>query len=102
MSHPRTSRQAAVVRPFRGYSPICPAPATDRPADPVRAAAQAVETTLAGQVFHRVRILPSNGPDRPRLRIPLLDGMERLGVLEAVVLTDPAALYRPPLSTLPR
>lgn len=55
-----------------------------------------VDSSLAGRVFQRVQPLPSEGPGAPRLWIPLLDGAERLGVLE-VVLADSADLYDPGL-----
>ncbi|KDN22030.1 PP2C family protein-serine/threonine phosphatase [Amycolatopsis rifamycinica] len=41
-----------------------------------------VDTTLAGRAFRQIQILPSEAPGRPRLWVPLLDGAERLGVLE--------------------
>ena len=50
-----------------------------------------VDTTLAGRAFRQVQILVSDALERPRLWVPLLDGTERLGVLE-VHLTDPADL----------
>jgi hypothetical protein len=43
-----------------------------------------VDTTLAGRAFRRVETLPSSAGG-PRLWVPLLDGVERLGVLEVVV-----------------
>ncbi|WP_107660566.1 PP2C family protein-serine/threonine phosphatase [Nocardia suismassiliense] len=43
-----------------------------------------VDTTLAGRAFREVRVLPQDTP-RPRLWVPLLDGVERLGVLEVRV-----------------
>jgi hypothetical protein len=54
-----------------------------------------VEGTLAGRAFRTVQILSSNRENRPRLWVPLLDGADRLGVLEfvlhtAVDLYDPA------------
>jgi hypothetical protein len=55
-----------------------------------------VDASLAGQAFRRVRALPSEGPGEPRLWVPLLDGVERIGVLE-VVLGDRADLYDPGL-----
>jgi hypothetical protein len=43
-----------------------------------------VDTTLAGRAFRRVETLPSQAGGS-RLWVPLLDGVERLGVLEVVV-----------------
>jgi serine/threonine protein phosphatase PrpC len=43
-----------------------------------------VEGTLPGRVFQTVRVLPSEG-DPPRLWLPLLDGDDRLGVIEIIV-----------------
>jgi hypothetical protein len=55
----------------------------------------AIDTTLPGRAFQQVRMLPAEG-DPPRLWVPLLDGVERLGVL-AVEVDDPADLYDPGL-----
>jgi serine/threonine protein phosphatase PrpC len=52
----------------------------------------AVEATLPGRAFRQVEILPSEAGGTPRLWVPLLDGVERLGVLE-VVMDDAADLY---------
>ncbi len=41
-----------------------------------------VDTTMAGRAFQHVEILESMADPRPRLWIPLLDGTERLGVIE--------------------
>jgi serine/threonine protein phosphatase PrpC len=62
-----------------------------------RGAALDVETTLAGRAFRRLEMLPAE-TEPPRLWVPLLDGAERLGVLEVEVssLTD---LYDPGLRT---
>jgi hypothetical protein len=54
-----------------------------------------VDTTLPGRAFQQVRMLPAEG-DPPRLWVPILDGIERLGVL-AVEVDDPADLYDPGL-----
>jgi hypothetical protein len=43
-----------------------------------------VDTTLAGRAFRLVEVIPAEAGDRPRLWVPLLDGVERLGVLEVV------------------
>jgi hypothetical protein len=48
-------------------------------------AALDVDTTLAGRAFRQIEILPSEAPGRPRLWVPLLDGAERLGVLDVEV-----------------
>jgi hypothetical protein len=55
-----------------------------------------VDGTVAGRAFRSVRILSSDRDDRPRLWVPVLDGADRLGVLE-VHLADPADLYDPAL-----
>lgn len=55
-----------------------------------------VDTSLPGRAFRRVQILPSESPEQPRLWVPLLDGVERIGVLD-VMLDDPADLYDPGL-----
>ncbi|MDQ0380345.1 PP2C family protein-serine/threonine phosphatase [Amycolatopsis thermophila] len=57
-----------------------------------------IDNTLAGRAFREVRVLPAETPGRPRLWVPLLDGVERLGVLEVEV-DDPAELYDPGLRT---
>jgi len=54
-----------------------------------------VEGTLPGRVFQTVRLLPSEA-DPPRLWVPLLDGADRLGVLEVGVRST-ADLYDPSL-----
>src|SRR3954447_8196497 len=55
-----------------------------------------VDGTLPGRVYQRVRLLPAEGEDAARLWVPLLDGAERLGVLE-VVLGSTGDLYDPVL-----
>jgi hypothetical protein len=57
-----------------------------------------VDTTLAGRAFRQVQILPSQKPDGTRLWVPLLDGAERLGVLEVEVDAQDD-LYDPGLRT---
>jgi hypothetical protein len=54
-----------------------------------------IDTTLAGRAYRRLEILPAE-TEPPRLWLPLLDGVERLGVLAAEVasVTD---LYDPGL-----
>jgi hypothetical protein len=54
-----------------------------------------IDTTLPGRAFQQGRMLPAEG-HRPRLWVPLLDGVERLGVL-AVDVTDVTDLYDPGL-----
>jgi len=54
-----------------------------------------IDTTLPGRAFQQVRMLPAEG-DPPRLWVPLLDGVERLGVL-AVEVDAPEDLYDPGL-----
>ncbi|WP_448623594.1 PP2C family protein-serine/threonine phosphatase [Geodermatophilus sp. URMC 64] len=58
--------------------------------------ALAVDGTLPGRVFQTGRILPSEDEGRPRLWVPVVDGTERLGVLE-VGLRSPGDLYDPML-----
>lgn len=50
----------------------------------------AVDSTVAGRVFMSVEQvpLPATGTDPARLWLPLLDGTERLGVLEVIVRGD--------------
>ncbi|GAA0249304.1 PP2C family protein-serine/threonine phosphatase [Saccharothrix mutabilis subsp. mutabilis] len=57
-----------------------------------------VDTTLAGRAYQQVRIFPAEGPGGPRLWVPLLDGAERLGVLEVEV-EDGDDLHDPGLRT---
>jgi serine/threonine protein phosphatase PrpC len=71
---------------------LSPVPAADGPARE----AHDVDTTLPGRAFRQVEVLPSEAGSAPRLWLPLLDGVERLGVLE-VVLDDAADLYDPVL-----
>jgi len=66
------------------------------PADEPAREAHAVDTTLPGRAFRQVEVLPSEAGSAPRLWLPLLDGVERLGVLE-VILDDRADLYDPVL-----
>jgi serine/threonine protein phosphatase PrpC len=58
--------------------------------------ALAVDTTLAGRAFRLVETLSAEAGGEARLWVPLLDGAERLGVLE-VILDDVADLYDPVL-----
>jgi hypothetical protein len=55
-----------------------------------------LDGTLAGRAFRTLRILPSDREPHPRLWVPLLDGADRLGVLE-VRLNSPAELHDPGL-----
>lgn len=48
----------------------------------------AVDTTLAGRAFRLVQMTPARPEAGPRLWVPLLDGVERLGVLEVVPRDD--------------
>jgi serine phosphatase RsbU (regulator of sigma subunit) len=53
-----------------------------------------VDGTLAGRAFRTVQILSTDRGDRPRLWVPLLDGADRLGVLE-FELTSSGDLHDP-------
>jgi hypothetical protein len=55
-----------------------------------------VDTTLAGRAFRIGQTLPARNEDILRLWVPLLDGTERLGVLEVMV-ADLIELYDPGL-----
>ncbi len=57
-----------------------------------------VDATLAGRAFRQVQPLPVETPGRPQLWVPLLDGVERLGVLKVEV-DDQDDLYDPGLRT---
>jgi hypothetical protein len=65
--------------------PVPQAPGADPP-DP-----HGIDSTLPGRAFRDVRPVAADSADEPRLWVPLLDGEERLGVLEARV-HDPARL----------
>ena len=54
----------------------------------------AVDSTDAGRVFTSVQPLPATADGQPRLWMPMLDGTERLGVLEFLV-RDAATLDDP-------
>lgn len=54
-----------------------------------------VDSTLPGRAFQQARMLPAEG-DPPILWVPLLDGVERLGVI-AVEVDDVVDLYEPGL-----
>lgn len=55
-----------------------------------------IDTTLPGRAFRQVETLAAESPGRPRLWVPLVDGAERLGVLEIAV-DDPDDLHDPGL-----
>ncbi|MGY1625120.1 PP2C family protein-serine/threonine phosphatase [Geodermatophilus sp. SYSU D00965] len=55
-----------------------------------------IDATLPGRVFRTGRPLPSDGQGTPRLWVPIVDGAERLGVLEVQVGAEPE-LYDPAL-----
>jgi Stage II sporulation protein E (SpoIIE) len=55
-----------------------------------------VEGTLPGRVYQLQRIFPSEAGNRPRLWVPLVDGDDRVGVLE-VQLRSRGELYDPTL-----
>jgi hypothetical protein len=57
-----------------------------------------VDATLAGRAFRNEQILPAQTAGRTFLWVPLLDGAERLGVLEVEV-ADAADLHDPGLRT---
>jgi hypothetical protein len=57
-----------------------------------------VDSTLAGRAFRQVQVLTGQSDGNNRLWMPLLDGVERLGVLEVEV-ADPAELHDPGLRT---
>jgi hypothetical protein len=57
---------------------------------------QKVEGTMAGRAFRTSQILSSDRRDRPRLWVPLVDGADRLGVME-VQLSGSDELYDPAL-----
>jgi hypothetical protein len=52
----------------------------------------AIEATMAGRAFRRVEVVTSSATGRsPRLWLPLLDGVERLGVVELMLPAEPDA-----------
>jgi hypothetical protein len=67
-------------------------PTPDGPGD----SALSVDGTVAGRAFRSVRILSSDRDGRPRLWVPIIDGADRLGVLE-VHLASTADLHDPVL-----
>ncbi|MEV4511174.1 PP2C family protein-serine/threonine phosphatase [Dactylosporangium sp. NPDC049525] len=70
---------------------LCPVPRP--PVEPPQPLA--VESTVAGRVFMTVQPQLSTADGRQRLWMPLLDGTERLGVLEFVVQGGAAAVDDP-------
>ena len=56
----------------------------------------ALESTMAGRAFRTVQVVASDRDRRPRLWVPVLDGADRLGVLEVRV-ESAAELYDPGL-----
>jgi Stage II sporulation protein E (SpoIIE) len=59
---------------------------------------QKVDSTLAGRAFRLEQIVPAGTGDSTRLWLPLLDGAERLGVVEVVLPAD-ANPYDPGMRT---
>jgi hypothetical protein len=53
-----------------------------------------IDSTLAGRAFRMIELLPSVADDQPRLWAPIMDGSERIGVLE-LLLDDPERLDDP-------
>lgn len=47
-----------------------------------------VDSTLAGRAFRTVQVVESNGGEGPRAWAPMLDGVERLGVIDLRFPTD--------------
>lgn len=71
---------------------LVPVPGPDTVARP----SLGVDTTVAGRAFRQVETIPVPSAEQPRLWVPLLDGAERLGVLD-VLLPDATDLYDPGL-----
>jgi hypothetical protein len=76
-----------------GQRELMPLP---NPAVPGQREGLGVDSTLAGRAFRHGQVLPSDADGQPRLWVPLLDGGERLGVLEVLV-EDVLDLYDPVL-----
>lgn len=53
-----------------------------------------VDATPAGRAYRDLRVVPGQDDGRPRLWVPLVDGSDRLGVLE-VLLDDAADVHDP-------
>jgi hypothetical protein len=47
-----------------------------------------LDSTMVGRAFRTVQVLSSDREDRPRLWVPMLDGADRLGVLEVELSTS--------------
>jgi len=60
---------------------LAPVRSSDGPAG----APLGVDSTLPGRAFRDVRVIPTDAEGEPRLWVPVLDGEERLGVLDARV-----------------
>jgi Stage II sporulation protein E (SpoIIE) len=60
------------------------------------AARLGLESTMAGKAFRAVQLISSDRADRPRLWVPIVDGVDRLGVLE-VRLSSPRDVHDPDL-----
>ncbi|WP_410651444.1 PP2C family protein-serine/threonine phosphatase [Amycolatopsis sp. cmx-4-54] len=93
-------KDGASAEHFRRASPEGQGETSDRPA-PLGTPSSGRETldidaTLAGRAFRQIQILPSEARGRPCLWVPLLDGAERLGVLEVEV-DEVEDLYDPGL-----
>ncbi|SDO53395.1 PP2C family protein-serine/threonine phosphatase [Geodermatophilus sp. DSM 45219] len=67
-----------------------------RPAGPGSPDSLPIDGSLPGRVFQSVRLLPSDADGVRRLWLPLLDGSDRIGVLEVRVGTE-SELYDPGL-----
>jgi len=65
-------------------------------ADPARRTRQSLDSTMAGRAFRTQQILSSDREGRARLWVPVVDGADRVGVLE-VRLPSAAELYDPAL-----
>lgn len=70
---------------------LIPLTASDAPA---RSDRLGVDSTLAGRAFRHLQVLPTDVDGQSRLWVPLVDGSERLGVLE-VLADDTTDLYDP-------
>ncbi len=71
---------------------LVPFLAPERPDSGEQVQSLAVDATLAGRAYQQVQVLTQDLPDgSTRVWIPLLNGIERLGVI-AVTVPDPAAL----------
>ncbi len=79
-------QEQRVLLPLPGDPTRYGPPPQGTSADPAGPRPQPIGTTLAGRSFMTVRPLSASGgqPPAPRLWIPLVDGTERLGVLEVI------------------